>query len=593
MIPSMDGWENLNPYEMNNNGAIVGTAWYVDPSIPGAPGEYHAFLLVPVELMVDGNRDNEMSFADLAGHEADQTSEEKPYRFWVNDDDDGAAGNPGDHVPPRAPDYADGTIQSIRDLEDFARLHVNVSGLEAALESNTIQAAFEWRQASNNPRIKLYRATSAGTSYLTDESTANSAMLYPFRDTLGEVAPGTRLLMPPGFWLAKSGFTNVPKTLPQAWLLFEGSGEGKGQLVLSFWKAGRKIGETAPVWLELKNVKRMFQRAKAIPLNGIAAPWSDENPLPTAYVDDPNGYEFDLPADESHDAIIFVHGIHPPLFDSDDSYLSNVNTAETVYKRLWHQGYKGRFAFYKWPALNPAGYFLNGSGFEFNQSEYRAFKYGKGLAGFAASLPATYNKHVYAHSQGNAVAAAAFRNYGLKAKTWIVTQGALPISCFDNDLRHYVFNYITPDSASDLGYRSFLDDKVQTRIVNFCNTQDTVTGKIWELNHEFFKPTVHLDGLTRIEYWFFSDPSEVHVKRFFNTVELNDRVVNDPHESMAMAVRSRSKAIAHGIDVQGKLDEIVDLHAMFGFGDEHGSQWERPIQRQCLRYFEKLTDEIR
>ena len=138
-----------------------------------------------------------------------------------------------------------------------------------------------------------------------------------------------------------------------------------------------------------------------------------------------------------------------------------------------------------------------------------------------------------------------------------------------------------------------MDDKVQTRIVNFCNNQDTVTGKIWELNHDLFKPTVHLDGLTRIEYWSFSDPNEVHLKHFFNSVQLSDRAVNDPHESMAMAVRSRSRAIAHGIDVQGKLDEIVDLHEMFGFGDEHGSQWERPIQRECLRYFEKLIDETR
>jgi len=592
MIPSMDGWEYLTPSDMNDNGLVIGTAWHTDPSNPTAPGEQHGFMLVPCELMVDGNRDGEMSFDDASVHAADETTEDKPYRFWLNDDDDGAA-EAEEHVPSSIRDYEDGIIRSIRDLEDFTRLHANVGGLSEALEAGTLRAAFEWKQPSGDPRVKIYRATSSTTSYLESETVAASHLLFPFRDTLGEVGQGTPLFLPPDFWASRSQFSNVPKTLPIAWFIFEGSGEGKGELTLTFWHGNTKIGRAPGVWLDIKNVKRMYQRAKATPLDGVAAPWTNENPLPTAYVDDPNGYEFDIPPDESDDVIIFVHGIHPPLTAAGDSYRLNINTAETVYKRLWHCGYKGRFALYKWPALNPAGFFLNGTGFEFNQSEYRAFKYGKGLADFVANLPATYKKYIYAHSQGNAVTAAGFRNYGLKAGTWIVTQGAIPISCFDDSLRHYIFNYVTPDSAYDLGYRGFLDDHVQTRVVNFCNTQDTVTGEIWELNHEFFKPTVHLLGLTRIEYWYFANPGEVHLKQFLGDVEVSDRGVNDPHESMSMAVKSRSRAIAHGIDVLGKVDENVDLHSICGFGDEHGSQWERPIQRGPLRYFERLLDETR
>jgi hypothetical protein len=558
-------------------------------------GQNGTYRIIPIsaELMVDANRDGEMSFDDPAIHYANQTSEERPYRFWLNDDDDGAAGDQDDHIPPTAPDYADGVIRSIRDLEDFSRLHVNLAGLEEAIESGSIKAAFEWRQTSGDPRIKLYRASKPGLDYLINESVASALTLTPFRETLGEVTVGAPLFPPPAFWSRTSPFANVPKTLPVAWFLFEASREGKGELVISFWKDGQRVGETSGVWLELKNVKRLFQRAKGTPLNGVAAPWSDDSPLPTDFVDDPNGYDFEQSPDESNDLIIFVHGIHPPFFDENSSYLSNINSAETVYKRLWHGGYKGRFAFYKWPALNPAGYLLNGSGFEFNQSEYRGFKYGRGLARFAASFPVSFNKHIYAHSQGNAVAAAAFQNYGLRAKAWIATQGAIPISCFDDSLRHYVFNYVTPDSASDLGYRGFLDNQVKTRIVNFCNDQDTVTGKIWELNHEFFKPTVHILGFSRIEYWYFSNPSEVHLRQFLGDIELSDRGVNDPHESMAMVAKSRSRSIAHGIDVQGKVDEVVDLHSAFSFGDQHGSQWENPIQRGGLRYFEKLVDETR
>src|SRR5947209_5336542 len=83
MIPSMDGWEYLDPDDMNDDGLIVGTGYYTDPSTPSARGESHGFLLVPVELMVDGNRDGEMSFDDPVIRAADETTEDKPYRFWL------------------------------------------------------------------------------------------------------------------------------------------------------------------------------------------------------------------------------------------------------------------------------------------------------------------------------------------------------------------------------------------------------------------------------------------------------------------------------------------------------------------------------
>jgi alpha-tubulin suppressor-like RCC1 family protein len=50
MIPTMDGWQYLEPYDMNDAGATVGRGWYTDPSNPQAQGEFHAFLLVPLEI---------------------------------------------------------------------------------------------------------------------------------------------------------------------------------------------------------------------------------------------------------------------------------------------------------------------------------------------------------------------------------------------------------------------------------------------------------------------------------------------------------------------------------------------------------------
>ncbi|MFN2621831.1 MAG: Ig-like domain-containing protein, partial [Chthoniobacterales bacterium] len=104
--------EYIIPIDMNDNGLIAGTAVYNDHTD-------HAILLVPAELMVDGNRDGEMSFDIHAVHDADQTSEEKPYRFWVNDDSDGILD--GEDTVGGTPDSSDAYLKSLRDLEDFTR----------------------------------------------------------------------------------------------------------------------------------------------------------------------------------------------------------------------------------------------------------------------------------------------------------------------------------------------------------------------------------------------------------------------------------------------------------------------------------------
>ena len=369
--------------------------------------------------------------------------------------------------------------------------------------------------------------------------------------------------------------------------------EGKGQLILTFHKFdGSEIGEGGEVWLYLLNIKKMYVRAMGTPVNDIDAPWDDNPNLVTSFVFDPNGNNFVAPPDEEKTVIIYVHGIHAPFAGETASYLGNIGVAETVFKRLWHVGYKGRFAFFKWPALNPAGFFLNGTGFEFNQGEYRAWKYGKGLSEFAAGMPSDYQRHVLAHSQGNALVAAAFRNYNLSATTWVITQGAIPIICYDDNTAHLVFHYTTPDLAANLGYRGYLKNQIPVKIVNFFNSDDSVTGPVWEANHSFFKPTIELVGITRIEYKYYAGSGEVRLQKFFNSALISDRAVSDLHESMAMVVKSRSRSIGHGSTAGGEVNTLVDLSSEFSFGDEHGSQWDRSIQENVTLYFERLLDEI-
>jgi hypothetical protein len=585
-------------HSWHGDGSPYSPVFSLDPRLlnAGQNGSYK-IVVISAELMVDANRDGEMSFDDVSVHDADQTSEDKPYRFWVNDDDDGAAGDPDEHVPPRAPDYADGTIQSIRDLEDFARLQVNLSGLEEAIESGVIRPAFEWKQISGNPRIKLYRATSPGTSYLTDESAANSALLYPFRDTLGEVAPGTRLFMPAGFWVTKSGFANIPKTLPESWLLFEGSGEGKGELALTFWHGNTKIGEAPGVWLDLKDIRKMYERAIATP-ESLTPPYESNS---SAFDDASVSYrpdvspKFEAPADEEETCLIFVHGWKP-------TEATAANAGQTMFKRLWWEGFKGRFATFRWPTLT--------SNFSYNTSEWLAWKYGRSLNDYVTKyikqqLP-EYRVTVAAHSMGNVVTGSALKR-GMTLNKYMLMEAALPAGCYDDSVNNYPrflqaeTSNPTPDTASEMGYRLFLQStKLNVgSFVSFFNVDDyaLATGSVgvipewpievnWEKNEVSFKPDTLGGGTYRYQssgVSYFDLPSDG-----------TTRQIVDVDESLSFVARPRSRAVGTETHNASVFGSVLNLQATCNFGagvNDHSGQFTRPIQ-QLKPFYARMMDEV-
>jgi hypothetical protein len=596
--PELGGPVQHDFQSWHGDGSSYTPTYLLDPRVlnGGQHGNYK-LVLIRAELMVDGNRDGEMSFDDPLIHDADQTSEDKPYRFWVNDDDDGSAGDPDDHAPPRAPDYADGTIQSIRDLEDFARLHINVAGLEASLESGSIKVAFEWKQTSNSPRIKIYRAASGETDYLTNESKAASSTLFPFKDTLGEVAPGVPLLMPQDFWTSTSQFSNVPKTLPVGWFLFEGSGEGKGQLVLSFWKDGRKIGETAGVWLDLKNVKQMYQRATATP-ESLAEPYTSSGHI---FDDTSVGYAPDItpklepPPDEDENCLIFVHGWKAT---EDDA----TNAGQTMFKRLWWQGYKGRFATFRWPTKTSA--------ISYNTSEWLAWKYGKSLADYVTKyvrqqLP-NYRVSIAAHSMGNIVTGAALKR-GLTLDRYLLMEAAVPAGCYDDSVNNYQrflaaeANHQTPDTVSEMGYRLFLAPARTNvvKFVSFFNVDDfaLATGVTrilgwpfdtnWEKNQVDYKP----DNFGTGTYLYLGNGAS-----YFRAIEDETfRRITDVHESMAFVARPRSRAAGAELHNATVFGSVLNLQTSCNFGPEvgdHSGQFTRPIQ-QLQPFYQRMVSELK
>ena len=316
-----------------------------------------------------------------------------------------------------------------------------------------------------------------------------------------------------------------------------------------------------------------------------------------------NGNPFTKPLDEESNAVIYVHGINGPL-EQSDAYGTWQSDSETVFKRLWHQGFKGRFASYKWLALTPA------FPFRFNESEYRGWKCGQGLAQFINTLPDSngYTKNLYSFSQGAIVCGAALSVPGCSVKNYVMSQAAAPAGSYDTtdainsytDFLNAETTSRTPDATNNLGYRGILSGlNVTGSVVSFFNQADyalktgratlPILGELnvsWEGNQLMSKPNQNLSGRT---YAYDSGPPNspfaIGQRCFLRDISppFNERRLTDIHESMSFVARPRSEAAGASNAVGGRIGSRYSVGEGSGsnFGrssSDHGGQFSRSIQ---------------
>ncbi|HRG55179.1 MAG TPA: hypothetical protein PLG56_04010, partial [Lacunisphaera sp.] len=573
------------------------------------------------QLAVDANRD---SVIQLPGEDnADLTSDANPYRFWVNDDDDGDQSRGEGEFINNVHDHEFNRffgIRSRRDLEDFARLHINLGGLQDAIVAGTIKVGLKWKEGySGAPAINVYLSADAtgSDSYVTDATgTAASAQITgdfknAIKDASNRVTVDTSgvFIFGPEFWAGLNAGS------AKKCLLFEGDSIGLGQLVVVLLdQNGNSIGEGPGVWIDLRNIKSMYQQYRATPtslprpFDSLLAPYNSDQVGFEAY---PGRPTFQPPSDEEQKVLVFVNG-------SNEPYAYSTSVAETVFKRLWWQGYKGRLASFRWETL--VGPFSGEIPAHYNLNEWLAWNWGKGLRDFVASphIPNGYTVNVAAHSLGCTLVGSALQ-LGMSASNVVLLQGAIPAGCFDTSggqsepdsingyerMWEHEAAKPTPDNFSALGYRAFVPNVGGATIYNFYNEQDYALffGPLdaWEGNQRINKP----DGLDLfsglapgLSYQYnpsVSLPVSERGRLFFSATGDN-RHVTTPYESMAFIARSRSKALGAKDGVGG----IVNFNVNIGPGSgtdlqdarpDHSGEFTRSIQ-QLQDFYRILFDII-
>jgi hypothetical protein len=625
LMPS--GWTNVGSKDINNHGVIL-----ADATPPDSPSgtQPEPILLVPASIQVDANRDGIIDDKDLAANSAS-----KPFRFWVNDDVDRRGVTSGEETvqddddPTKSTysndkDWQRNIVPCERDLEDFSRLWINLSGLQSMLAAtnSSIAVGLKWQNTnSTTPAIKIYPAyePDEGGLYLTDLPTATQQIGLTVVKDASQSATATNPLIQPtsgdyDFVLPQSCLQNLTSTQSTLHLLFEGCKRGTGQLTLVVLKKDSggnytKIGDGPGTYFDIKNIKEMYERwtvgdglGPGLSLSGsggggapAASATISQDRLPAGAT----AGQYTAQSPERNQYILYVHGWNMHPWEKDAF-------AETAFKRLYWQGYKGRFGAFQWPTtyhtFAPAGLF------DYDSGEYSSWLSATPLKNFLATLSSTYSGNVYvvAHSMGNVVTGEALRlaaqSGGRPVAAYVATQAAVPVHCYDpnqatpsdffNSWRSppgqsiisiYVGSATTPNI-----YPNWLASNgtaVGTR-GNFYNPNDFALSRgAWETD-QALKP----DGETGLHwpYGFSGDPEIAPPQdRFFSTVQAPGHAgtahhslqlgsttnVLDRYEIMAFAAQPRCRALGAVANPAG-LSSSQSLQGMWPSPDPFNNNYK-------------------
>jgi pimeloyl-ACP methyl ester carboxylesterase len=541
-------------------------------------GERGTCMVQVIKLQLDVNHDGVM---DLSFGGPDNTSANRPFVFWVNNDRDysGNSADYGHEVKLEGTNavlfYGDGYGQGIgshRDMEDLARLWI--CGMPALATNAGYQVTLSWNVSSGSPAINLFRAaeTNGGIGYLTNLAIATAQLSGNNNYVLG--GPGWKI----GTISASQSFT-FPGTYftnsGDKYFLFEGAGVGSGELVMTISQGTNVLARTSS-WFDLKDIKTMFEQAHINhpPVSPPNSALSDQSTFQE---------DFTLSADsgEAKQMIVFVHGWRMELWD----YYS---FSSTMFKRLYWAGYQGRFASLRWPCLSKGTDGTIGQWLTFNRSEYISFMSAKAAEEYLRALQARlpgYSINVAAHSQGNILMMETLKRFLTNGSpvidNYVLMEAAVPAHCYDTNAPNYS-TLVDTDAESPTpdtyrGYPGAINNGLRTggQMVNFFNRLDFAVQLAWESNEILNKP----DFMKDYEY----TPQ--------NGAFRESRAITDPRELMAFVARPRSRGVGTQIGVQGVIQGgEANLEVEYGFthdSGDHSGQYNRPIQ-QVHPFYERM-----
>jgi hypothetical protein len=434
------------------------------------------YTVMDINALVDGNRNGKLDAA---------SADDRSLVFWYNSDREGTYGQDGPASarmpyvqtdltsPPPGFQSMDGfrdsensTLDFTRDLEDFASLSLYLDPLLAnqsnvsfnayvTLDNNPAAADDQvhlnlfntFEGAEGNARNHVMNANQAldhvhDDSFRYKEVTAQSSdktFLNTFAQNILSAGANSFIFeaAPPRL----NGQTTLDTVFPnnQVELVFNIDVNYGNGLTHTF---------KSKISLDLHDITDFYDTFEVNYTNGMG---QDERKNPdfgsySTFTQTTHAVVNDLPNSSfnNDDYLLFVHGWNMAPADKKEF-------AETAFKRLYWQGYSGRFGTFNWPTFYDADPTLprdwpfagQAANLTYFASEFQAWRSGEALKNVLSSLQqpddaGNVHVNVMAHSMGNYVTAEALRLWRLQSTeplvdTYIAMQGAVSAGVYGSD----------------------------------------------------------------------------------------------------------------------------------------------------------------
>lgn len=382
--------------------------------LPGAANEWItvdtvAFTVTQINIAADTDRDGKIDF--VRDRKAAATT---PFRYWINDDDDQGAAS-GDDIPERAvnrADYANGAVDSVRDLVDLFPVAIDIKHLLSILPSSA-SLKFKLKQADD--ALNFVYSKLAVEQALDFHKKILMTGFGPDLKQAAGVAP-SRQITATGIELdqksAKAFFDNI-KDGNGGVVLVEGRAATDDPLDLVVELDGAEIARVS-LNLKISRVEDMFRH---VDLTGVAKNYNGSASTPPEAIvatrtGDPGEPQPDALANEKY--FVFVHG-----YNVAGQKARGWNCE--VFKRMHVLGSKARFVGVTWHGA---------TGLDYHKAVYQAFQTGDELNA-ALNFTGGADVTIAAHSLGNMVVSHAIQSGGYSPSRYYMINAAVALEAYD------------------------------------------------------------------------------------------------------------------------------------------------------------------
>jgi hypothetical protein len=517
---------NLRAYAMNGEGAIVAMADDEATKNTTAKGKV-LLMLAPVEMIPDWNRDGRINEDDRG-----KVSEENPWRFWRNSDDDWGVEGGEDTPGADESDYLGNKVDGVRDLVDFFPVHFDLKSLLQFMPETEYQYILKHESQSS---------CIAGAGYVP----SFNVLWYPEADIdsspEGDKGVGSYLKN-----IARAEeianrttniITKVGLRLPREILL--ASKEGKGVALFE-----SRYTTDNPIMIEIRKNDGSPIAKFSMPtsISEVESMYRYKFVMPDEVEMSKNDLPQDPPnwpdADRNGKHFIFVHG-----YNVNDK--QSIGWASETFKRLFWSGSNARFSAFAWRGYQGQTIPLPIAGRitpDYQTNLANAFGTAKSFKQYLDLIDG--EKTVAAHSMGNILVSSAMHDWGARPKNYLMLNAAVAKECYDSDEADDPIQDAAMENMIWRGYPKILRASEWHRLLPkvawpACDSRANLT---WRGR---FAKVIENGGFTDV-YNFFSSGEEVLNNPKLNTPETNNVIAEMWHTSNRVwAVQEKRKG--HGI----------------------------------------------